>query len=168
MTSVAQTKNSNDHPADKSLVDSLALAKTFFGTQHPLFSSFGIDVESVGKDRTTMVMPFAEKLCDHRHALHKGALVTLLDTNCGLAIFATLGSLKPIATIDLRVDFVAIVPPYQGVRTEVECISHGDGLAYVSGKALCQESGKLLATTSGSFAIGTIGPSFSKPTEGDA
>lgn len=42
--------------------------------------------------------------------LHRGVVVTLLDTNCGLAIFSRLGDMRPIATIDLRVDFIRPVP----------------------------------------------------------
>ena len=93
-------------------LDQAAMAKAFFGSQHPLFNAFGIDVVAVVDARAEMTMPFSETLADGHRALHRGTLVTLLDTTCGLAIFSALRSLRPIATIDLR---VVLLTSYQSV-----------------------------------------------------
>ncbi len=42
----------------------LTMAKTFFGTSHPLFNAFGIDLEEFGKGRAVMRMPCNEALSD--------------------------------------------------------------------------------------------------------
>lgn len=84
----------------------LTMAKTFFGTAHPLFNAFGIEIDEIGKGRAVMRMPSNVALSDRNGGLHRGVVVTLLDTNCGLAIFSRLGDMRPIATIDLRVDFI--------------------------------------------------------------
>ena len=76
-------------------LDQAAMAKAFFGSQHPLFNAFGIDVVAVVDARAEMTMPFSETLADGHRALHRGTLVTLLDTTCGLAIFSALRSMPP-------------------------------------------------------------------------
>lgn len=138
----------------------LTMAKTFFGTSHPLFNAFGIEVEEIGKGRAVMKMPCSVALSDRNGGLHRGVVVTLLDTNCGLAIFSRLGDMRPIATIDLRVDFIKGAPPGEDVRAEVECYAVQGDIAYVKGKAVACSDDTLLASVSGSFAVGTLGPAL--------
>lgn len=138
----------------------LTMAKTFFGTSHPLFNAFGIEIDEVGKGRAVMRMPCSVALSDRHGGLHRGVVVTLLDTSCGLAIFSRLGDMRPIATIDLRVDFIREALPGADVRAEVECYAMQGDIAYVRGKAVVCQDDALLASVSGSFAVGTLGPAF--------
>lgn len=138
----------------------LTMAKTFFGTSHPLFNAFGIEIDEIGKGRAVMRMPCSAALSDRHGGLHRGVVVTLLDTSCGLAIFSSLGDMRPIATIDLRVDFIREALPGEDVRAEVECYAMQGDIAYVRGEAVVCSDGVLLASVSGSFAVGTLGPAF--------
>lgn len=140
----------------------LLAAKAFFGAGHPLFGAFGINVERADQEGAVMTMPCVADLCDRHGAPHRGAITTLLDTACGLAIFARLGDMRPIATIDLRVDFIAAAAAGEGVRSEVTCIAVAGDVAYVRGEASGCISANMLASVSGSFAIGTLGPSFDR------
>lgn len=146
-------------------IHDLIAAKAFFGSNHPLFSAFGIEVEDADANAAVMSMPCSENMCDSRGALHRGAIATLLDTTCGLAIFARLGDMRPIATIDLRLDFITDPVAGEGVRSKVECIAVAGDLAYVRGTAWSSASDSLLASVSGSFAIGTLGPAFDRAME---
>lgn len=136
------------------------MAKAFFGSHHPLFNSFGVEIGLVGRGHAEMSMPYSENLSERRGALHRGTLVTLLDTTCGLAIFSALGSLKPIATIDLRVDFLRRIPAGAGLRAVVDCIGRTETVAYISGRGYADGSDEPVAMVAGSFAIDTMGPSF--------
>jgi len=147
-------------PHMKSELDHAVMAKAFFGSQHPLFNTFGIDVVAVADAKAEMTMPFSETLADGRGALHRGTLVTLLDTTCGLAIFSALRSLRPIATIDLRVDYLRVIPSGSGLRAVVECIDWTDSVAFISGRGYALDDETPLATVTGSFAIDTLGPAF--------
>jgi acyl-coenzyme A thioesterase PaaI-like protein len=138
----------------------LTMAKTFFGTSHPLFNAFGVEVEEIGKGRAVMSVACRPPLCGRNGGLHRGVVVTLLDTNCGLAVFSRLGDMRPIATIDLRVDFVMESPSGEAVYSEVECYAIQGDIAYVRGRACTYTNQTLLATASGSFAVGTLGPAF--------
>ncbi len=146
--------------AEKSLPRELLAAKAFFGSGHPLFRVFGIAMDEMTKDGAVMSMPCVEEVCDQQGMLHRGAIATLLDTACGLAIFVRLGNMRPIATIDLRVDFIAKPKPGEGVTCNVTCFAVEQSIAYVRGEAFGRDGGNLLASVSGSFAIGTAGPSF--------
>ena len=146
---------------DTGMVDRyLTMAKTFFGTSHPLFNAFGVEVEEIGKGRAVMRIRSQPFLAGRHGGAHRGVIVTLLDTNCGLAIFSRLGDMRPIATIDLRVDFIAEAEPCHAVTSQVECYAIKGDIAYVRGSASSQSNDQLLATVSGSFAVGTLGPAF--------
>lgn len=145
-----------DEPAGNT---ALGIARRYFGTQHPLFRVMGVDIVGVEKGRAECSMPCTPAMQDHRGALHRGAMVTLLDNTCGLAIFAALGTVKPIATIDLRVDYLRPLPPGAGIRCIVECIARTETVAFISGRALTLDEASIpLAAVSGSFAIDTLGP----------
>lgn len=136
------------------------MAKVFFGSQHPLFRTFGIEIVRFAAGKAVMQMPHSPRLADKRAALHRGALVTLLDTTCGLAIFSALDSLRPIATIDLRVDFLREIPPDSGLVADVECVGRTSRIAYIMGKGYAVGDKEPLALVAGSFAIDTLGPSL--------
>ncbi|ARU58359.1 hypothetical protein OLMES_4362 [Oleiphilus messinensis] len=138
----------------------MTIAETFFGATHPLFNAFGVQVEEIGKGRAVMSLACRPALCNRVGGVHRGVVVTLLDTNCGLAIFSRLGDMRPIATIDLRVDFIEEVPSGEGVFSEVECYAVQGDIAYVRGRACAFSDNTLLASVSGSFAVGTLGPAF--------
>lgn len=138
----------------------MTIAETFFGTSHPLFNAFGVKVEEIGKGRAVMSLACRPALCNRVEGIHRGVVVTLLDTNCGLAIFSRLGDMRPIATVDLRVDFIKEVPSGEGIFSEVECYSVQGDIAYVRGRACALSDSTLLASVSGSFAVGTLGPAF--------
>ena len=138
-------------------------AGLFFGSHHPLFKTMGIDIARIDNGTAEMAMPFSMRLSDHRGALHRGALVTLLDTTCGLAIFSALQSMRPIATIDLRIDYLRSIPTGVGIRAVVDCVATTATVAFIVGKALAEGLEEPVATVAGSFAIDTMGPSFDSP-----
>lgn len=136
----------------------------FFGGMHPLFRLFGIKIDHINGTVSSMKMPFSIALSDLRGGLHCGAVATLLDTNCGLAVFGARRSMSPIATLDLRVDFVSGIPPGSGLKSEVECIGFDDDVAFVAGRAFCDDN-KVVAIVNGSFAVNTLGPEMRLPKE---
>lgn len=135
----------------KPQLDQAAMAKAFFGSQHPLFNALGVDVVAVADAKAEMVMPFSEALADGLGALHRGTLVTLLDTTCGLAIFSALRSLRPIATIDLRVDYLRPgIGEWFELRAEVMRL--GSRVASTRMEFLGAD-GKLLSTASAAYIV---------------
>ena len=138
----------------------LEMAKSFFGASHPLFNTLGVEVEEICGGKAVMTICHRKFLTGRNGSMHRGVIVTLLDTNCGLAIFSKLGDMRAIATIDLRVDFIAEAVSGDSVSSEVECYAIKNDIAYVRGRAINNRDDRLLATVSGSFAVGTLGPGF--------
>lgn len=139
----------------------LELVRMYFGTRHPLFRAMDISIVSMTDGRAEMTMPCTPGMCDARGALHRGAMVTLLDNTCGLSIFSALGTVRAIATIDLRVDYFHALPPGVGVRTVVDCVNTTETVAYISGRACTLDEAALpLAAVTGTFAINTMGPAL--------
>ncbi|WP_288367794.1 PaaI family thioesterase [uncultured Alcanivorax sp.] len=149
--------------AVNSISKDLLAASGFFGASHPLFGAFGIEMEEVAPDGVVMGMPCVPDTCDSSGVLHRGAIATLMDTTCGLAIFIRLGDMRPIATIDLRVDFITMPGINEAIYCKVVCFAIEGDIAYVRGEAFGRSGDDVLASVSGSFAIGTLGPSFDKP-----
>lgn len=148
--------------ADRSLPPSaLAMVRTYFGAQHPLCRTMGIDIVSIAGGRVEVTMPCTPGMQDARGALHRGAMVTLLDTACGLSLFSALESLRPVATIDMRVDYHRPLPPGTGIRGVAECLNLTETVAYITGRAYAQDDSTTpLAVVTGTFAINTQGPTF--------
>ena len=38
--------------------------------------------------------------------VHGGVITTLLDSVCGLAVFSSFTQMRPVATLDLRIDYL--------------------------------------------------------------
>jgi len=151
--------------AEKLILRDLLAAKAFFGSAHPLFRAFGIEVDEITQDGSMMSMPCVPDVCNRDGVLHRGAIATLLDTACGLSIFVRLGDMRPIATIDLRVDFITMPNRGEGVFCNVTCFAVEGNVAYVRGEAFGSVGGNLLASVSGSFAIGTASPTAHREAE---
>lgn len=121
----------------------------------------GIRIIGVTDGCAQLAMPCTPRMCDARGALHRGAMVTMLDNACGLSIFAALGYVTPVATIDLRVDYLRDIPPHSGIRCAVRCIRHSPTVAWIRGEALTDDAaGDVLAAVTGTFAINTMGPAL--------
>jgi uncharacterized protein (TIGR00369 family) len=144
--------------ASTSALPGLDVVTQYFGSQHPLFRAMGIRILGVTDSGAQLAMPCMPRMCDARGAVHRGAMV-MLDNTCGLAIFAAIGRVTPVATIDLRVDYLREIPPATGIRCTVTCIRHTPGVAWIRGDAVTDDdAAQLLATVTGTFAINTMGP----------
>ena len=95
--------------SNSDFVDSLI--KVWFMSGHPLFEKMKFQPVKVESGTAIVRMPFTHELSDSRGALHRGALITLADSACGMATFSILEEFVPIATVDLRMDYADPIPP---------------------------------------------------------
>ena len=95
-------------------------------------------------------------------ALHTAVLTTLADTCLGMAALAKSKSLKPIATVDLRMDFLNPGTAGHDIRSDCNCYLIRKDLAFAEGHVTDKVNGDLLARATGTFMLGTKGPDFSK------
>lgn len=83
--------------------------------------------------------------------IHGGVMTTLLDNVCATAILAATGVLKPMATLDLRIDYMRPATPGKDVIAHGTCYKVGKLIAFTRGTAYHEESEEPIATATAAF-----------------
>lgn len=140
--------------------------RNMMDTQFSDFNQLGKDMAfepiEATSEKVVIQIPFNPQLADHRGALHGGTITTLLDTASGMCIFLKTQTLTPMATLDLRVEYLQPVQPGQGIIAEVSCYHANDMLANVRGLAYHESSDNPAVSFTGAFMMNTSGPDFFK------
>ncbi|GJL94537.1 MAG: hypothetical protein DHS20C05_09420 [Hyphococcus sp.] len=135
----------------------LLQAREWLAHEHSLFRSLNIEPILIGKGKATFAVDVPGKYADADGAIHGGFITTIIDSIFGLCVFTALEELKPIATINLRTDYIGQLEPGERVLCNAECISVNDEVAYVNGDVKTQKGNDLIAMGSGAFMVGTRG-----------
>lgn len=136
----------------------LKSARDFLAHEHSLFRSLELRPIVIGKGKATFSMTLPEAFAGADGAVHGGLYTIIIDSIFGLAVFTALEAIKPIATINLRTDYVGAIAPNLRAVCEAECEAVRGDVAYVRGKLTAEGDGRLLATGAGAFMVGTKGP----------
>lgn len=101
----------------------LTLLKTHFVNYTPHVAHCGMTITDLQSDAAVVELPFREDwLVDtERGLIHPGIVTTLIDSACGAAVIARIGGLEPIATLDLRMDYLRVAHRDQTVWCRAEC-----------------------------------------------
>jgi uncharacterized protein (TIGR00369 family) len=67
--------------------------------------------------------------------IHGGAVSTMMDASCGLAIMARIGRPSSIATLDLRIDYLRAATPRKPIVAHTSCIKVTRNVCFVRGIA---------------------------------
>src|SRR5687768_16463225 len=95
----------------------LALLDQGFTHAVPHNRALGMRFVDFSKGEATILLPYADHLVGNPETgvLHGGAISSLLDATCGAAVFLHLGEPRPIATLDLRIDYLKVGDPRRDV-----------------------------------------------------
>ena len=149
-----------DKMFDQSFIE---VAVNKFAKRHPGFKDLDFKIVSVEEGKASMRLPYNTKFVGDLStgSLHGGVITTLLDTVCGLCVMSTVRKFAPIATIDLRVDYLRPTKPDVDVIASVECYHLTKSVAFLRGYAYLDDEGaEEVAHVTGSFMLNTKGPSF--------
>jgi uncharacterized protein (TIGR00369 family) len=119
--------------------------------------------------RVTVALPYDAKLVGNplTRVLHGGAITALMDATCGTAVFVKLKEPTPIATLDLRIDYLKPAAPDREVHATAECFKVTQNVAFVRCETYHPgETPDLVAVANGTFIIfrgQTIGRKRRKP-----
>lgn len=107
----------------------------------------------------TLELPFDARLIGNplTGVMHGGAITTLLDAACGASVYVKLQEPTPIATLDLRVDFLSRAPARRHVTAIAECIHATADVAFVRARAFVDDAAKPFALAAATFALSTQG-----------
>ncbi len=81
------------------------------------FKTLGIEILEYKDGTSVLKLPFDKKLTQPFGIMHGGALFSLADGACGLAILSTLEEVKPFVTIEMKINYL-------------EPVNSGDTYAY--------------------------------------
>lgn len=108
-----------------------------FLTAHSHNGWLGLSYRSHGPDWVELELPWRADLVgeDSREVLASGPIVSLMDMASGLSIWTRLGQFRPIATLDLRVDYLRAAAPRGSVIGRATCYRTTRSAAFVHGIA---------------------------------
>jgi uncharacterized protein (TIGR00369 family) len=125
--------------------------------------NLALEIAMVGLDdgEARMRLPYSLDLVGNPETgvLHGGPITSLMDACCGAAVFMKLRSPVPIATLDLRIDYLRPATPPSDVVAHATCFRLTRNVAFVRAVAYHEESGEddPIAAAAGAFMLSTPG-----------
>ncbi len=122
----------------------------------PHNKALGIRFVSISDGRVTLALPYDAKLVGNpvTGVIHGGAITAMLDGACGLAVLLKLDEPLPLATLDLRIDYLRPATPGKAVLARAECFKITKNVAFVRCEAFnegAENDG--VAVANGTFII---------------
>jgi acyl-coenzyme A thioesterase PaaI-like protein len=104
-------------------------------------------------------VPYAEHLVGDPDTgvIHGGVLTAVLDNTCGMAVRPPQQADEwlPIATLDLRIDYLGAAVPNRDIFAEAHCVKRTRHIAFVRALAYQTSADEPIATCVASFMLGT-------------
>src|SRR3954464_10867018 len=79
-----------------------------------------------------MRLPYDPRLVGNTETgvVHGGVITTLMDAACGASVFFKLRAPTPIATLDLRIDYLKPATPLRDIYARAECFKATHNVAF--------------------------------------
>lgn len=121
--------------------------------------ALGMHFVAWGEGVAALRLPWAPHLVGNSETgvLHGGAITALLDACGGASVIARTQSPVPIATLDLRIDYLKPATPERDVIAKATCFKIGRNVAFVRAVAYHDDENDPIAAAAGAFMIGTKG-----------
>lgn len=128
------------------------LVQGFFGNI-PHAKSIGIQFVSAEPYKSCLKIPYKKELVGNpvNGTIHGGVIISIMDSVGGMAVFSSLAAMEPIATLDLRVDYMKPAVVEQDIYAEAECYKLTQSIAFVKGIAYQNNKEDLVATCTATF-----------------
>jgi uncharacterized protein (TIGR00369 family) len=82
-----------------------------------------------------------------------GPIFTLMDTALGMAVITRLANFRPMATLDLRLDYLKPATPGMTVIARAECYKLTRRIAFARGVAYHEDPERPIAHATGTFML---------------
>ena len=147
----------------------LAYVKHIVTEASPHMREIGAQVVSVEPGRLTFRLDYRPEFVGHPETgvLHGGAVTVLLDSVSGLTAATALRRLVPLATLDLRIDYLRPATPGQAVLAQAHCFKVTRSVAFTRAFAYQDDPDDPIAHCTGSFMLATAGETMASPTLGE-
>jgi uncharacterized protein (TIGR00369 family) len=139
--------------------DPKVLLARAFAAGVPHNQALGIEILDMAKNTVLFELPYDAKLVGHPDTgvIHGGAITALLDGASGAAVFATLEEMVPIATLDLRIDYLRPAEANRAVLARATCYKMTRNVAFTRAVAYHDNPDDPIAHSVGTFMVSTRG-----------
>lgn len=142
-----------------------------FADSIPHGRELGLRIEAIAPGRARFLLPWAERLIGNPETgvPHGGVITTLIDTASGCAVFSALPELVPIATLDLRVDYLKPATPGEPLRVDSRCYRLTRNVGFTRAIAYHDDPDDPVANGVGTFMVDSSDAIFGvgEPAQGD-
>lgn len=123
----------------------------------PYAAASGMQVTELGKGTVSLFQPARDTWTgdSELQMIHTGCLSVLADTACGLAVGAAMDTPEPIATLDLRMDYLRPAMAMTDLVCQAECHRLSRSIAFVRGQVFQVGQDEPVATVNATFMRAT-------------
>ncbi|KTE22807.1 hypothetical protein ATE67_02495 [Sphingopyxis sp. H050] len=121
----------------------------------PWSGALALEFLTISSDCAVMRLPWRDDLAAFEDAmlLASGAIATLIDQACGMAVMARFDRQVVISTLNLKIDHVRPAATASSVTVEARCYHMTRNIAFVRADVWDTDPGALVAAAQGSFAF---------------
>ncbi|MBA3462635.1 MAG: PaaI family thioesterase [Deltaproteobacteria bacterium] len=128
-----------------------------FSVNVPHNKALGMRIVDMKPKEALFELPYSEKLVGNPDTgvIHGGAITALLDGASGAAVFAALEDFVPIATLDLRIDYLRPAEAGRAVLAKATCYKLAKNVAFTRAVAYHDDPEDPIAHSVGTFMLST-------------
>jgi uncharacterized protein (TIGR00369 family) len=117
--------------------------------------ALGLDYHSAGDNWVELALPWRPELVSMPETgiMATGAIVSLIDTCSGTAVWQKMGGFRPVVTVDLRIDYLRAAAKGETVIARCECYKLTRKVAFVRGIAHSGDPERPTAHSAATFMI---------------
>ena len=121
----------------------------------PYMKAIGATLDRVDGDGVTMRLPWREDLIGDAETgvIASGVVTALLDNGCGMAVWEKINEFKPVATLDLRIDYMRPAKPGLDLLVTAHCYKLTRTIGFVRAFAYDSAPDDPVAAAQAAFVI---------------
>jgi uncharacterized protein (TIGR00369 family) len=119
----------------------------------PHVAELRMETVHAARGMAIMKLPYQERLVGNPETgvIHGGAVTTLIDTVCGLAVITAPDEPSRVATLDLRIDYLRPATPERDLYARAEVYKLTRHVAFLRAEAYEDDPRDLVAAATGTF-----------------
>lgn len=118
--------------------------------------ALGLEYVGIEGARLLVRLPYKHELIGNptTGVIHGGAITSLMDATCGLAVFLKVFEPVPVATLDLRIDYLKPARPKSAVVARAECFKVTQSVAFARSETYHEDDeDDVVAVATGTFMV---------------
>jgi len=121
----------------------------------PYMQAIGVSYAGKDEDGVNLILPYRDDLVGdpETRVIASGVVTALLDNTCGMAVWDRINEFKPIATLDLRIDYMRPAAPNQALKCTAKCYKLTRSVGFVRAFAYETTADDPVAAAQAAFII---------------